>query len=98
MALQTLTPAGTLRAVTFSGSPQVLLPADLATIAQAILNDENALPMSAFSGLDHRGILTIPNRFAGLRCKPGDVIAVDQFGWPILISGRAVAAGAWTVT
>jgi hypothetical protein len=44
-------------------------------------------------------ILTIPGR-GQLKVLPGDVIAVDASGWPILVSGAAIAvAGSnWTLT
>lgn len=45
------------------------------------------------------GLLDIPNR-GRLKVLPGDVIAVDASGWPILVSANAIAyAGSdWTFT
>lgn len=44
-------------------------------------------------------ILSIPGR-GTLKVLPGDIVAVDASGWPILVSGAAVAyAGSnWTLT
>lgn len=38
------------------------------------------------------GLLYIPNRGV-LKVLPGDWVAVDGFGWPILISGRSIGTG-----
>jgi hypothetical protein len=100
-----------LTAVTFSQSPSVLLPADLAAIAQAILNDPTgatgpgtSMMVGAHSvipgAFNYMGILTIPGR-GFLKVLPGDVLAVDpttNVGWPILVSANAIANGAWVLT
>ena len=99
MATHTLVTAGgqSLTAVTYSPSPNVLLPADLATIANGILVDNtfgNAFP-GAFNFM---GILTFPQR-GSIKVLPGDVVAIDgQTGWPILVSAKAIAGGGWTFT
>jgi hypothetical protein len=72
----------TLTALAFNAQS---LPADFATIAAAIKDDQkNGLPIwpGAFSGT---GRLYIPNRGV-LNVLPGDYVAVDSFGWPILVS------------
>ena len=105
MATHTLvTAAGkTLTAVTYSQSPNVLLPADLATIANAILSANtfgNPIP----GAFNYMGILTIPGGPNGglrgwVQVLPGDVVAVDNTGWPILVSAKAIAdATDWTLT
>jgi hypothetical protein len=43
------------------------------------------------------GILTIPNR-GWLKVLPGDYIAIDANGWPILVSAYSIATGGWTHT
>lgn len=76
--------------------------ADFATIKAAILNDgsqtggsANAAPSAkpiypgAFSST---GRLYIPNRGV-LSVLPGDYVAVDANGWPILLSANAIAGG-----
>jgi len=51
------------------------------------------------AGLDLTGQLYVPGRGV-LRVRPGDYVATDASGWPILVSGNAVAyAGSdWTFT
>ena len=70
--------------------------ADTATIQQAILNDLNRLQIwpGAWS---KDGILYVPNRGI-LRVREGDVIGVDNRGWPILLSADTIASGLWTLT
>ena len=104
MATGTLATSGNLIAVTWSQSPAVLLPADLAAIMNAILDDQNvAHPMAQISGTGgfvREGFLYVPNR-GPLNIYPGDVIAVDtasNVGWPILVSADAIANGTWTYT
>lgn len=108
MATHTLA-AANLTAVTFNRSPLVLLPADLATINNAIRNDpnlQNSMNMGrstyAPAGeFGFNGLLFIPNRGV-LQVLPGDVVAVDNnsptnVGWPILVSADAILNGSWTL-
>lgn len=78
-----------LTALTFGGA---LSPADIATIANAILNDQvNGRPVwpGAFAQV---GLLYVPNRGI-LQCLPGDIVGVDAAtGWPILVSKTAAAS------
>ena len=90
----------TLTAVAFAKS---LSAADIASIANAILDDRsqagqqpaNAAPSAkpiwpgAFT---LSGQLVIPNRGI-LQVLPGDYVAVDANGWPILVSANAIAGG-----
>ena len=77
--------------------------ADVATIDEAILSDgsqaggiANAAPSDkpkwpgAFSRSSGR--LFVPNRGV-LIILPGDYVAVDANGWPILLSANAIAGG-----
>lgn len=75
--------------------------ADIATINQAIKDDQNpnqppinATPMLGYS---RNGVLYVPNR-GFLRVLPGDLVCVDANGWPILVSARSIATGGWTKT
>jgi hypothetical protein len=93
-----------LVAVTFSQATTVLLPADLATINAAILDDQNvsrpAAYISGIGGFVREGLLYVPNR-GFLRVLPGDVVAVDtttDVGWPVLVSADAIANGKWNFT
>src|SRR5215472_19101220 len=114
MATHTLATSANLVAITYSQSPNVLLPADLATIAQGILNDApstsnvppgvTSMMVGANSTIpgafNYMGILTIPGR-GFLKVFPGDVVAIDNstnVGWPILVSADAIANGHWTYT
>lgn len=55
----------------------------------------NAVQAAAFhalipNSLGREGLLHVPNRGV-LKVYPGDWIAVDASGWPILVAGNAVA-------
>jgi len=57
-------------------------------------NGQNATQIAAYqnlmpTALNTQGQLFVPNRGV-LKVYPGDWIAVDTFGWPILVSGRSV--------
>lgn len=70
--------------------------AGVATINASILDDLNvAHPI--FPGAFRNGTLIIPNRGA-LQILPGDYVAYDSTGWPILVSANAIANGPWTHT
>jgi hypothetical protein len=51
------------------------------------------------AGLMPNGLLYVPNR-GFLKVLPGDYVAIDNFGWPILVSGNSVALSGsiWTFT
>lgn len=83
-----------------------MLPADIATIANAIQDDRvnlypnnptaalNLLPTAAQGPVPGAwaatGLLYIPNRGI-LRAQPGDYVMVDTVsGWPILVSRTAI--------
>lgn len=68
--------------------------ADFATVEQAILDDTNRLLIVHGSWSKH-GVLYVPNR-GFLTVKPGDWVAVDNRGWPILLSADTIANGLWT--
>ena len=91
----------TLTALTFLHGMTV---ADLATMQQLILDDQSpatgALALAAPSAkpiwpgaFTTWGRLYIPNRGV-LQVLPGDVVAIDANGWPILLSANAIAGGA----
>ena len=91
MATGTLgtTATTSLTALAFGGA---LAAADIATIANAILNDQvngNPIWPGAFA---QTGLLYVPNRGI-LKCLAGDYVGVDAAtGWPILVSARAAAS------
>lgn len=67
-----------------------------ASIRVAFLRVSGALK-TGLSLYDQR--LVIPNR-GTLKILPGDIVAIDNIGWPILVSGAAIAYGGslWTLT
>lgn len=94
----------TLTAVPFTYG--ALAAADFAAIASAIKHDThnpniigvgNTGQPPIVSALSRNGILIIPNRGA-LTLYPGDYVAVDATGWPILLSMRAAASASWVHT
>lgn len=85
-------------AVTYQkGYGSGLSAADLASVAQAIKDDKvNTHPVVA-SAFASDGILYLPQGRSpgGILLLPGDVIAVDSRGWPIVVSADAIANGPW---
>jgi hypothetical protein len=73
----------------------VLAPADLATIAQTIKDDLNPAHPVLPGAYAWTGQLFVPRRGV-LLVYPGDVVAVDSRGWPILLSADTVAHGPWS--
>jgi hypothetical protein len=66
--------------------------ADIATIGEHILNDlvnTNPIMREPFSS---NGLLFVPNRGV-LQMRPGDVVFVDNTGWPILVSKASINNG-----
>ncbi len=81
--------------MTALASSGAMAAADVATIAELIKNDlVNGLPIypEAFS---QKNLLYVPNRGI-LQVRPGDWVAVDSQGWPILVSANSIANAAWT--
>lgn len=96
MALKTLgtNATTTLHALVFQRGG--LATADVATFKENILNDQvNVNPI--YPGAFEQGLLYVPNR-GNLIIMPGDYIAYDATGWPILVSANAIASGStsWT--
>lgn len=95
MALVTLGTAltTTLSGVLNNGAPAT---ADIASILNSIKDDQNpAQPI--WPGAWQEGYLFIPNR-GKLRVLPGDYVAFDSTGWPILLSGIVAASASWVHT
>ena len=92
MALKTM---GSQAQTTFSAIQMTgaMTVADVATLTLSILNDQiNGRPIypGAFSST---GLLYVPNRGV-LKVLPGDYVAVDTVGWPVLISALSAGTGA----
>lgn len=97
MATKTLGTAATttLTALAFSASDAA---ADVATIAQGILDDQNVSHPIWPGAFALTGLLFVPNRGV-LKVLPGDFVGFDSAtGWPILVSKRAAAGAGWVHT
>ena len=95
MSTKTLGTSATTSLTALPFAQAGLAAADVATIANGVLNDlVNGTPVypGAFSS---QGLLYIPNRGV-LAVLPGDYVAIDNKGWPVLISAYSIANGAWT--
>ena len=69
--------------------------ADVASIAEHILDDQNVAHPIFPGAFAQTGLLYVPNRGI-LKMLPGDYVAYDSTtGWPILVSENAVASGPW---
>lgn len=78
-----------LTSITFG---QGVSDADFATIALGIKNDlVNGNPIFA-GAFSRAGLLYYPNRGL-LKVLPGDVVAIDHLGWPVLVSAASIAEG-----
>ena|SRR5271170_5193491 len=100
MALKTLgTNATTSLNAMIQGNATLFTVADMATIRANIKNDQiNTTPIwpNGFDdGFNKYGRLYVPNRGV-LAVFPGDYVAYDANGWPILVSAFSIATGGWT--
>ncbi len=85
-----IVPGTSVQAVNVGGSSITLSQA--ATASAAGVNLLFVPPVSGASGqFGFQGQLYIPRRGV-LQVLPGDVVAVDNTGWPILISAASIAA------
>lgn len=69
--------------------------ADVATIAQHIKDDLNPAHPITPGAFAANGLLFVPRRGV-LKVLPGDYVAYDSQGWPILVSANSIANAAWT--
>jgi hypothetical protein len=73
--------------------------ADVATINNSIKSALNvANPLAGGSYFTDEGVLYLPDQQGMIKINPGDYVAVDSTGWPIVISKNAIANGPWTHT
>ncbi len=79
-----------LTSITFQPTSPV---ADVASIQALILNQSNPAHPVIPGGFSKSGQLFLPNGRGIISMKPGDVIAVDAFGWPIVVSAESIADG-----
>jgi hypothetical protein len=87
----------TLTALPFSRGLN-MSDADIATIAESILNDKNSTHPIVPGAWARTGLLFLPDNRGVIKAKPGDYVAVDSTGWPILISANAAASASWVHT
>jgi hypothetical protein len=75
--------------------------ADMASMQQLMRDDFNlgqpSPPGGPMLGWSRAGQLYIPNR-GWLKVFPGDMVAVDATGWPILVANHAAISGQWPHT
>lgn len=83
----------TLNALVWNGQA---VAADLAQIINNI-KGQNAVARIAPGAFDHMGRLHFPGRRGFVNLLPGDYIAYDAVGWPVVVSSYSIAnAGGWT--
>lgn len=74
------------------------LIADIAQVARNI-KDQSSPAHPIVPGAFEAGRLYLPNGRGTILLKPGDYIAYDGFGWPIVVSVETIANGApWVHT
>lgn len=72
--------------------------ADIASIARNIKDQENPTHPIWPGAFTNEGKLFLPNRRGIIMLQPGDVVAYDDFGWPIVVTAESIAGGAnWTL-
>ena len=70
-----------------------MVPADLASIVAGIKNQSNPTHPIWPGAFNTSGQLVFPNRQGFLNLRPGDYVAFDSFGWPIVVSSESIAYG-----
>lgn len=95
MALRTMGTTTTviLQALKFGAD---VLPQDFGTLSNLINDDKVGAPGSHLrlnNAFSQNGLLYVPNRGV-LQVLPGDYVAVDNDGWPILVSASSIGLGA----
>lgn len=93
MALKTLGTTGTTVLSALNWNP-MSAQVDVAAIAAGILGQS----ATAFHGISpgafsNSGRLKFPGREGQVFLKPGDWVAFDSFGWPVIVSSQSIAAG-----
>jgi len=68
--------------------------ADVAQLTNLIKDDLNVAHPTMPTAWSQAGVLYVPNRGI-LKVLPGDYVAVDSQGWPILVSKNSIANSSW---
>lgn len=71
------------------------LASSIRTLNNSIKDDLNPRHPLWPGAISVKGLLYVPNRGV-LQVLPGDYVAFDSTGWPILVSKNAIANGPWT--
>jgi hypothetical protein len=71
------------------------MPAADVALVDLIKNDLSNGHELIPGAFQQNGQLYIPNR-GWLQIRPGDYVAIDSQGWPILVSANSIANAAWT--
>jgi hypothetical protein len=75
-------------------SSGAMAAADIAAIAVGIKDDLNVAHPVLGGSFSQMNLLYVPNRGI-LKVLPGDWVAIDSQGWPILVSANSVALSTW---
>lgn len=95
MALITLGTNATTTLQALDWNPQASV-SDIAAIAAGI-KGQNAVQAATFGNFSQPGRLHFPGREGFVNLLPGDFVAFDLQGWPVLVSGWSIAnGGGWT--
>lgn len=92
MATKTFGTAAATSLTAIQWQPGGILPADIATIAQHI-KAQNAVARIVPGAFDQSGRVFLPGKKGFIQMEPGDWIAYDANGWPIVVSGYSVGVG-----
>jgi hypothetical protein len=98
MSTKTLGTSATTSLAALSFLPGIggMANADVATIQQAIKDDITVTHPTWPGAFSTNGLLFVPNRGL-LKILPGDYVAYDDRGWPVLLSSDTIANGSsWT--
>lgn len=68
--------------------------ADIATISNSIKDDQGNAHARWPGAFSANGLLYVPNRGV-LKMLPGDIVGVDDRGWPVLVSAYSLAGANW---
>lgn len=93
MATGTLGTAATTSLVSINGWNPMTAVADIAAIAANIKGQANPTHPISPGAFSASGRLHFPGRQGFLLLQPGDYIAYDNFGWPIVVSAQSIAGG-----
>ncbi len=67
--------------------------ADIAAIAANIKQQANPAHYIGPGFFSNAGRLEYPGRKGFILLKPGDIVAYDNFGWPVVVSNESYAGG-----